>query len=82
MIGYDLGLVFLYNEKFYINNFGMMVFGLIYINDLLYYFKLLVNNLIIGFVIVGDDKYYFNLINGGVVLIGEIIIDDKNYYFN
>ena len=74
LIGYDLGLVSLYNEKFYINNFGMMVSGLIYINDSLYYFKPPVNNLITGFVTVGDDKYYFNPINGGAASIGETII--------
>ncbi|UUV16739.1 TcdA/TcdB pore-forming domain-containing protein [Clostridioides difficile] len=80
--GYDLGLVSLYNEKFYINNFGMKVSGLVYINDSLYYFKPPVNNLITGFVTIDDYKYYFNPTNGGAASVGETMIDDKNYYFN
>ncbi|MGO1042552.1 TcdA/TcdB pore-forming domain-containing protein [Clostridioides difficile] len=81
-IGYDLGLISLYNEHFYINNFGMMVSGLIYINDSLYYFKPPVNNLTTGFVTIGDDKYYFDSAKGGAASVGETAIDDKNYYFS
>lgn len=82
LLNYDLGLISLYNEKFYINNFGMMVSGLVYINDSLYYFKPPIKNLITGFTTIGDDKYYFNPDNGGAASVGETIIDGKNYYFS
>nr|Q46342.1 RecName: Full=Cytotoxin-L; AltName: Full=Lethal toxin; Short=LT; Contains: RecName: Full=Glucosyltransferase TcsL [Paeniclostridium sordellii]CAA57959.1 cytotoxin L [[Clostridium] sordellii] [Paeniclostridium sordellii] len=79
---YEFGLVSLDNDYFYINSFGNMVSGLIYINDSLYYFKPPKNNLITGFTTIDGNKYYFDPTKSGAASIGEITIDGKDYYFN